>query len=287
MIRWNKTTALLTGLAMIVVGNTIALTGIYYNRTGDDTKITMTQRELHLPYYYYDGFQSENSGVAFTLEWRTCNDNFDCSSKWENPAWLNKRKLSELGFDTDIPFTARHAERRYHKMLPREAYVVLEYNGPTYAKKLKQAQGKVKLQQRLSREHPKNKKQAKALNRAKTALANEQHSLSHLFAVDAGADRDALRRRYPNRSMYIIATAQVSIALNTYQTKPKLIGSIAALNIDSITAPYAIRRQLEPYLGNNNYRKRQKLKYKVTVAYGKRLEPWITDFAITARTGGK
>lgn len=286
MIRWNKTTALLTGLAMIVVGNTIALTGIYYNRSGTpDAKVTMTQRELYLPYDY--SFQGENSGVAFKLEWRTRSDNSDYASNWGNPSWLNERKLTELGFDTSIPKTAPHAERSYRKMLPREAYVVLEYNGPTYAAQLKQAQEKVNQQQRLSQEHPKDKKQAKALKRAKTALENEQHSFSHLFAVDAGADRDALRRKYPNSSMYIIATAQVSIAFYTNKGKPHLTGSIEALNIDSITAPYTIRRQLEPYLGKNNYQERQNLKYKVTVAYGKRLEPWITDFAITSPTGTK
>lgn len=286
MIRWNKTTALITGLAMIVVGNTVALSGIYYNRSGaPDAKVSMTQRELRLPYFY--GFQNENSSIAFNLQWRIRNDDSDYANQWVDPDWLNERKLTELGFDTSIPKTAPHAERRYRKMLPRAAYIVLEYNGPTYAAQLAKAQKKVRQQQRLSQEHPDVKKHAEDLKRAKSALDNEEHTFSHLFAVDAGADKDALRRKYPNRSMYLIVTGQVSIAFYTEKCKPYLTGSIDALNIDSITASYAIRRQLEPYLGKHRYQERQKLKYKVTVAYGKRLEPWITDFALTAPANAK
>lgn len=279
MISWNKRTALLTGLVMIIVGNTVALTGIYYNRSGmPDAKITMTQRELRIP--YYSSFQSENSGIAFNLEWRTINDNSNYVSHWGTPDWLNKSKLTELGFNTHYSETAPHAYRYYRKMLPREAYVVLEYNGPVYAMQLKQAQEKLKQQERLSREFPDNKKYQSALKRAKIALENERDSNSRLIAIDAGADRNALRRKYPDRSRYIIATAQISIGLYTNKYKTYLAGTIQALNINSITAPYAIRRQLEPYLGSNNYSKWQNLKYKVTVAYGKRLEPWITDFSI-------
>ena len=41
MIRWNKATALATGLIMIVLGNAVALTGAYYNRSGKpDAKVT-------------------------------------------------------------------------------------------------------------------------------------------------------------------------------------------------------------------------------------------------------
>lgn len=281
MIRYNKTTALLTGLAMIIVGNAVALTGIFYNRSGEpDATLQLTQRELRLP--YPGGFESENSGIALDLQWRV-NNNSDYASYWSYPGWLNESKLKELGFDTSFPKTDHNATTRYRKMLPREVYLVLEYNGLAYETQLKRAQDKLKRQQQLAAEHPNDKQHVNNLKQAEAAVDNEENTFSRLFAVDAGIDKNVLRQKYPNRSMYIIATAQIRIALYAKQDGLPLYltGRIQGLSIDSITAPYAIRQRLEPYLSKNAYAARQKLKYKVTVAYGKRLEPWIENLTIT------
>ena len=60
MIRWNKATALATGLIMIVLGNAVALTGAYYNRSGKpDAKVTLTQRDPAIEIATVDGLQPE------------------------------------------------------------------------------------------------------------------------------------------------------------------------------------------------------------------------------------
>lgn len=283
MIRWNKTTALITGLAMIVLGNAVALSGIYYNRSGEpDAKVTLTQRELRLP--YFGGFDNENSGVALNLHWRVRDDKSSYAKNWGYPDWLNEEKLKELGFDTGIPKQAPRAAARYSKILPQAAYVVLEYDGPTYEANLNRVLTDLKTKQKSAAEHPQDKQLHIALEQAETAADNEKNSFSHLFAVDAGIDKNVLRRKYPNRSMYIIAEAQIRIVLYAQNTSSpsRLTGQIQALSIESITAPYPIRRLLEPYIAKNNYQTRQKLKYKVTVAYGKRLEPWIINLSLTS-----
>lgn len=284
MIHYNKATALLLGLALIVLGNAVALTGIFYNRSGEpDAKVKLTQRELRLP--YPGGFERDNSGIAFDLQWRVSHENSLYAINWGYPDWLNEIKLKELGFDTSIAKTLRN-QQRYHKMLPREAYVVLEYNGPAYAAQLKRAQDTLKHQQQLLAEHPQDKQHRNDLKRAEAAVANEETSFSHLFAVDAGVDKSQLRRKYPNRSMYIIAAAQIRIELYAKRdgSPLSLTGRIQGLSIDSITAPYSIRQRLEAYLAKDTYAARQKLKYTVSVAYGKRLEPWIEDLTITHPT---
>lgn len=266
---------------MIVLGNGVALTGIYYNRGGEpDANITLTQRELRLP--YYSGFIRENSGLSFTVEWRVANDNLNYASHWNYPNWLDETKLKDLGFDTNIPKTASQADTQYDKMLPREVYVVLEYNGPTSLAHLKRVRDNLKQQQQLVEENPTDPEHRSDLKQAEAALDNEENSFSHLFAIDAGVDKGELRQKYPNRGMYIIAAAQIRIIFiaKNKTSPPRLGGQIQALSIDSITAPYAIRRQLEPYLANNAYTARQNIKYDVSVAYGKRLEPWITGFKI-------
>ena len=103
-----------------------------------------------------------------------------------------------------------------------------------------------------------------------------------LFAVDAGTDKTSLRHKYPNRHRYIIAAAQIRIM--AYNKQPKdplyLTGTIRKLSIGSITAPFAVRKVLDPYMNRKAYQKRQKLKYQVTVAFGRRLEPWIKGLRI-------
>jgi len=281
MIRWNKTTALVTGMAMIVLGNAVALTGVYYNRSGTpDAEVTLTQRELRLP--YSGGFESENSGITLNLNWRVKDDHSDYATNWGYPEWLNENKLSELGFDTSIPKTAHDATTRYRKMLPREAYIVLEYNGPAYEVQLQRVRENLRQQQQLAAEHPDDATHRTKVKQAEAAVANEENTFSHLFVVDAGVNKNELRQRYPDHHMYIIATAQIKIVLYSRQESlpSYLTGRIQGLSIDTITAPYAIRQRLEPYLAKNAYVARQKLKYKVTIAYGKRLEPWIEDLTV-------
>lgn len=282
MIGWNKNTGLFAGLALIMISNATALALIYYNRTGEpDARLTLSQRELSLP-YYFSRFDRENSGVAFKLNWRILNNNVGYASQWGNPAWLNENKLRELGFDTSLATETRNAYRLYSKMLPREAYVVLEFDGPVYKARLKQLLDKFQLQQKLADEHPDDKKLANQVRRARINLDNERNKFSRLFAVDAGVDKTALRNKYPDRDMYIIATGEIRIVLiHKGKNSPAyLTGRIQRLNIDSITSPYAIRKKLETYMGGNAYRKRQELKYNIVVAYGKRLEPWIEKLTI-------
>lgn len=281
MMHWNKTTALLTGLAIIVLGNTVALIGIYYNRSGEpDAEVTLSQRELQLPNYY--GFESENSGIALRLQWRVDDDNSSSYYYWGHPAWLNETKLHELGFDTSTPVNTPRAAVKYQQMLPREAYVVLEFMGATYEARLQHAREELARQQRLAAEHPSDKQHRIRLQQAKDALKNEENRDSRLFAVDAGTDKTSLRHKYPNRHRYIIAAAQIRIM--AYNKQPKdplyLTGTIRKLSIGSITAPFAVRKVLDPYMNRKAYQKRQKLKYQVTVAFGRRLEPWIKGLRI-------
>ena len=281
MIRWNKATALATGLIMIVLGNAVALTGAYYNRSGEpDAKVTLTQRELHIS--YLGGFLREHSGIAFSLNWRVSNNNLYYTSHWVYPDWLNETKLKDIGFDTSLPTTTRHADRDYRKMLPREAYVVLEYEGPAYEARIEQLRNNLEQQQQLALEHPNDKQHVTNVRQAELALKNEEKTFSHLYAVDAGSDKNMLRQRYPNRNRYIIVTGQVRIALSTKGDKspPHLTGRIQALNIKSITAPYSVRQRIKHFFAKKRYSARRNFQYNITLAYGKRLEPWIADFSI-------
>lgn len=282
MIAWKNHIGLIAGLALIVLSNAIALALIYYNRMGEpDARLTLSQRELRLP-YYFSRLDRENSGIVFKLNWRVSGQKAEYANYWSTPEWLNESKLRELGFDTNIVSDERHAYRRYRRMLPREAYVVLEYNGPVYQTRLKQLEEEYQAQLKLAEEHPNDKQHAIQATRAKTSLENEQNKFSRLFAIDAGVDKSALRNKYPNRSMYLITTGEIRIQYTrtVRDKRAHLTGRIQRMNIEAITSPYRIRKKLEGYLGTKAYQKRKQLKYDVVVAYGKRLEPWVENLNI-------
>lgn len=282
MIAWNKYTGMFVGLVLVVASNASALALIYYNRSGEpDARLTLSQRELQLP-YYFSRFDRENSGIAFKLNWRVLNNGIEYASHWSNPQWLNENKLKELGFDTGLAGDKRNAYNRYRRMLPHEAYVVLEYNGPVYQARLKYLEKQYQLQLKLADESPNDKYYANQVIHAKNNLENEQNRFSHLFAVDAGVDKTVLRNKYPNRSMYLITTGEIRIQLNRAgNDRPaQLAGRIQYLNVDSINAPFRIRKKIERYMESNARLDRQKLKYKIVVTYGKRLEPWIENLSI-------
>ncbi len=277
---------MISGLLLIVLGNAVALSGVYYNRSGEaDAHITLTQREMRLPYSY--GFDSENSGIALRLDWRIDDPKYNYASSWGNPLWMDKAKLTALGFNTSFPLEGKlkctAARDHYRKMLPRDALLVLEYDGDAYQVRLKRLQDELAGKKQRAAQHPETDKYQKELKQAERVLKSEKETHSRLFVVDAGLELETLRKQYPDRAKYIIAGGQVGIRY--YQactTKPTyLTGQVKSLNIDRINAPYRIRKELEPYLKKAKSRRKQdQPKYKVTVTYGRRLEPWIENISI-------
>lgn len=281
MIRWSNTTALISGLVLIVLSNAVVLSGVYYNRTGEaDARITMTDRELGIR--YWSKFDSENSGLTLGLKWRYDDPKYSYSINWGYPAWLDKEKLIALGFDTTFPLKHKRAARYYRKMLPREVLLVLEYNGPAYRARLKRLTQALVDKKRSAAVHSGDEKHKKEVENAERFLKYAKQRSSRLFVIDAGQDRKSLRNTYPDRSRYIIARGQISIrrfGANVTTNKPAyLAGSIRKLNIDRINVPHRARKIIDLYLKKNRYgRIEDKPHYAVTVVYGRRLEPWIED----------
>lgn len=282
MIRWTNKTAMFSGLLLIVISNAVALSGVYYNRSGEaDAHITLTQRELNPPYSY--GFDSENSGIALRLDWRIDDPKYNYASSWGNPLWLDKVKLTALGFDTTFPLDGKIAHHHYRKMLPRDVLLVLEYDGDAYQVRLKRFLDELAGKRQRAAQHPETDKYQTELKQAQHVLKSEKETHSRLFVIDAGLDLETLRKKYPDRAKYIMTRGQVGIRhYRATTTKPAyLAGQIKGLSIDRINAPYRIRKELEPYLKKAKSRRKQdQPKYKVTVIYGRRLEPWIESISI-------
>ena len=93
--------SLLASVLLLLLTNIVVLAGIAYNRSGEPLlSLELTEREL--PLMYSASSKEENSGTTLSLRWQI----LDPDEDWEyqnrtygTPAWLDDKKLTELGFD--------------------------------------------------------------------------------------------------------------------------------------------------------------------------------------------
>lgn len=156
------------------------------------------------------------------------------------PGWFDRAKLQAVGFDCLRPVTPEHAEY-YRTRIPRSVFAALEYG--------------------------------------------ESDSFeTHLRPIDADLDARALRERYSDRTRVAIveATAGIRYVANENQA-PFLMGEITSVVPGEIHVPREWRSVLTP-LQPPERRVREwpappapAPRFRATVRWGGRLEPWITN----------
>jgi hypothetical protein len=267
-----RRTALIAGLALIVITNVVALGGAAYNRSGEpDSTLRLSERELRRPYAHAGN--NENSGLTLELRWRVAQEagvgvkgnRFDFEGGGV-PAWLDLRKMASLGFDTRP--SAQGPVGTYHRQLPRDVLVVLELDGPAFAEAHARAlQGAKDVEARNERGGGK---------KAADDIIEREARSSRLFAVDAGLDHTALRNRYPDRGRYAIVRGQVRPT--GMQGNTAGAGYIDNLNAQSVNVPLAWRGALEGVQPETYGLPLREVKhFDATLAFGQRLEPWLVS----------
>ena len=278
-LAWSRTHTLVAGVAVIAVTNAIALGGVAWNRSGEpESVLKLTQREVWEPRGI--GLDREQGGLQLSLRWRTLVSDADVEAYAEvygSPAWLSEAKLAELGFDVSPLPAGRRAAWRYERQLPREALIVLEFDGPAYQKALERARAKA------AKEAAKGAKSGKTgpgspAEHAAQSLRNEETANSRLFAVDAGRDAQALRAKYPDRTRYAIVQGKIRLSYQSGRGKEaRWTGYIDDIQNDQINVPLEFRKAIatvprsRPFAGVPAGAP----PFEVTVAFGKRYEPWI------------
>lgn len=270
MMKWSHT--LIAGSAIILLTNAVALGGAGYNRSGDpESQLQLTQRELQ-----HSAWRSgkDNSGITLTLNWRfeqaeLSEFNFGMySSRWGNPVWLDKAKMAELGFDVEkLAGTAEYG-RRYRESQPKEVMLVLELNDRAWQHHLQRTREYVEESRKLLAASPAN---AEMQRKAKNAEDNHKHELekgSRLFAIDAGLELQTLRAAYPDRGRYAIVHGLIRPTTTQVKNETRIGGNITELHAGLINVPLGYRQVFN-----------DPASYEVTVAFGKRLEPWIVAAA--------
>lgn len=266
--------------AMLFVAaiNAVVLLGVSRNRSATDSVLVLTERELRL-----DGSWRENSGVSFRIE---------VNRDWERPLeWFDRKKLAEVGFDLSRWNPESRDAVGTKKVLPRRAYVVLEYQGDAWKRwDERMLRDMKKAAQKQKEPHESDTKNP---DREVKNLEWRRTHASRLFPVDVGLDPCALRKRYPDRRRYAITPAVVALGMRYDRSSEKagvdVFGSVSEILCDQVTVPLNMQGQLSEfahrpeaswsdiYSGEKTSAKAPR--YSAVINYGKRYEPWVEAVA--------
>lgn len=147
-----------------------------WNRGEARQRITLTERELSLPWQWRNPSGDDDGELRLGIEWQRR------GGALEERAWLTEDKLRDIGFDIYIPAGAPEAERRYGRARPIIGWVVFELDGPAWRE--------INQRRRL-KDNP-------------DQQPRPEVEPSRLVPIDAGRDRDALARRHTSAQTVIL-----------------------------------------------------------------------------------
>ncbi len=267
---------LLVAAAIVLLVNAVVLVRVAVNRTGEpNAVVTLTERELPLA---WSSRSAEDSGVALRFDhsrsfYLAHDDDEEDAGDGEV---LDQARLAALGFDVRLPADPDEAIRVTYRELSRRAFAVLELEGPRWSAWRRRVEARVAA---LDAEVARGKETVDEAARIRQRAADELHSGSRLFIVDAGLDAAALRRQYPDRRAHLILPAQVHPRLVGFDWKHhacqppacRLGGSISLL-----TREPNVPKQLQDPLRQLTAVPGAAPRYLVDLTVGRNHEPWIT-----------
>lgn len=274
---------LAAGVSLILAVNAFVLGGVAWNRSGEpDSLLTLSQRELQLP--YESAMQGDSSGLSLRLLWRVPTEPredglYDSSMGRYGgaPVWLDADKLRTLGFDLSRSADGRPLQGA------REVFVVLELAGPAHAAAVEQARRRVDRIEQKGAPVEGSELHEHAVTAARENLKNELQRHSRLFAIDAGADADALRVRHADRSRHLIVRGMVRPSVSQVGDQVIVSGWLDSLSISRMSVPHPLRHVV---LGVDRSMAGDAVAvFEADVAWGRRYEPWVK--AIRVAPGGK
>ena len=272
-MNWSRRYSIITGVVLVLVANLTVLLGVAYNHSGmPDSWLSLTQRELEIP--YQSSFNSENNGNSLRLKYRFPGAQNPYQRHDEiDPNWLNKAKLASLGFNVDLPIDTNRSRTTFEKQLSKAVFLVLEFDGTAY-------QQAIELAKKKDAEDLMKKEADGDTKNQPVALIREMTMNSRLFVIDAGLNRNVLRAKYPDRLRYCIVHGEIQPrVIYNKEKQPFMTGYAKDVSAQFINVPSELRGVFEAGQKKNlddGYVANDKLpSFEATVAFGRRLEPWI------------
>ncbi|MET1079755.1 MAG: DUF4824 family protein [Pseudomonas sp.] len=247
------------GAGLILLCNLVALGGVAYNRSGEpDSRLVLTEREFGNTYNVLNS--RENSGLSLRLNWRL--DNAGLAD------WLTATKLRELGFPLD------GAEENWPGQLARqrhrEFWLVLELDGPAYARVLARARAALTEAEQGLREDPASTERQATRDYQRSEFEQQRDKATRLYLMDAGVDELALRRLYPDRQRHALVRGRLKPYFYANTPGPSAFGASVDLAIEQINVPLAWREAFQGWEATTG-------STRAVVAFGQRHEPWLVS----------
>jgi len=259
-----------TGLwmaAALVVLSTVASLGLAaLNRSGEpEAVLELTERELSLPFQ-----EADNTAMMLGFVYERPRE--PGPYRPNDAGWFDRAKLQSIGFDCSAPVTPENASH-YRAMAPRSVYAALEFEGETWQRQMTEPVP-------VAVAPP-----AGAPGRPGTFPPDtiENRPLqSHLTVADVGLDPSALRARHPDRRRVAIVEAVANLIFVMPQGRaPFLTGWVTGIWPEELNVPREWRAPLEGLSAAQRSAAGppppHEPRYRVTVKWGKNLEPWIAD----------
>jgi hypothetical protein len=238
---------LLLPLALPPLVTAAILTTAAWNRADALAPIVLSERELYLRP------RSDDNSVATTyLQWqqRTGRDGpLDCG------------KLQAIGLKCRVPPPDRSAAGHDRRALQRRAFVAFELAGPAWDALVAERAEEV----------------TSAVRRGPPAqmLADRdfRERGSRLVVVDVDRDAATLRQRYPDATRYLVTAAVVrAVSFSPTNEPPYVIGMVDRVDPSELHVPSDLAARLPPPPAAPDA---QRPGYRVSIRYGRRVEPWI------------
>jgi hypothetical protein len=261
---WYRRWPFVSGIALLSITNAVVLAGVIHNRSGAaDSTLTLTNRELTVPYSYWQS--REDTGLSLSVRWRVepsetrHNESPNVVSYHGEPAWLDAAKLEQLGIRVRARALRNAGNPSYSRSLPVDVLLVLEMNGAAYQRELERAC-----------------KRATDNKEARDNCAREENEASRLFIVDAGLDRDTLRKKYPDTKTHAIVHGQIAATRMSDATSSSVVGQIRGMSVEQIQVPVEMHAPFGP---GTLARWSERPSFEATVSFGRRLEPWLVTLS--------
>jgi hypothetical protein len=239
----RQTSLVVAGLCCILCPSLGMLAATYYNRSGAPASILqLTERELRLP---EDAADAAQSALTFGLLWRVegmGHADFVTQPSMAPVRWMTAAKSAELGVKSVD-------DLRWRASVP--AFLVLEFNGPSYAREIEQA-----------------------CRNGGSAVCDRVRNLeSRLYVIDAGTDPQVLRKEYPDTGVYAIVHGIVTFAGARDDAEPA--ATIGAMDVETVQATEPLRSHKTKPSGEMSWYVLSKDKsFVAEIAFGRRHEPW-------------
>ncbi|WP_049721743.1 DUF4824 family protein [Gilvimarinus polysaccharolyticus] len=272
----TKKILVLLSFGVIILVNGIILAKVIFNRSEVVTQISLSERELELPYRY--GFKSEDSSLRLSLQWRTPAAE-PLSSDVKYYGWHSDRALTLSDvhfFSFQFPSCSNDNHRRHKK----SAWVLAEFNGPSYARHVQRVEQYHALIHSLVAEENTESSQKELNNKRKYAadmFNAAKNTDSRLFIIDAAAERElleaALEELKPvGTATYMIIPAEVQNGYYRCDNKPQKANSIRVnkLAVNSLYVPKDLAVTLAPSKDSS------KVNFEAMINYGRLYEPWLS-----------